>query len=204
MSPASYRAAPPRVGSDPPYVSLLAKPNRLGLDSTWRRGPLKPVCRLGFPYGLKHVGTLRERGQRAAVAATRSATCPARASSSSTAASTTVVTRSSSPHPPATTTSAAHPTHRKDRRRALRPVWPRPAGCNRSTSSLRKRWRDQHPTAGQPPRLDRRSACEDSWRAGPENGTACADGVIEGSRFPPERSSSCHKSQAISSIDSQS
>ena len=67
MSPASYRAAPPRVGSDPPYVSLLAKPNRLGLDSTWRRGPLKPVCRLGFPYGLKHVGTLRERGQRAAL-----------------------------------------------------------------------------------------------------------------------------------------
>ena len=40
--------------------------------------------------------------------------------------------------------------------------------------------------------------------AGPEGRRTCADGVIEGSRFPPDRSSSCPKSQAISSIDSQS
>src|SRR4249919_2685826 len=65
MSPASYRAAPPRVGSDQPYVSLLAKPNRLGLDSTWRRGPLKPVCRW-VSVRSETCRTLRERGQRAA------------------------------------------------------------------------------------------------------------------------------------------
>jgi hypothetical protein len=72
MSPASYRAAPPRVGSAQPYVSSQVKPNRIVLLLIWQgvhtATPRRSNVCTFLSLSVRNVPAMsvrRERGQRA-------------------------------------------------------------------------------------------------------------------------------------------